>query len=124
MGQPVVQWQIIAKDPDKLAGFYTQLFDWAVNADNALGYRTIRTGSNRGIDGGVWPSPPEGHSLVSLYIEVDDVGLYVDKASRLGGGVLVGPQKLPDGDEMAIVLDPEGIPVGLVKAKGAGSVKS
>ncbi len=25
------------------------------------------------------------------------------------------PQKLPDGDEMAIILDVEGIPVGLFK---------
>jgi hypothetical protein len=29
---------------------------------------------------------------------------------------MIPPQKLPDGDEMAVVLDVEGIPVGLFKA--------
>jgi predicted enzyme related to lactoylglutathione lyase len=110
-----MQWQILAKDPAKLADFYTRLFAWKVNANNALGYRMIETGGGRGINGGIWPSPPEGHSLVSLYIEVDDVAAFVAKAATMGGHVLVPPQKLPDGDEMAIVLDPEGIAFGLFK---------
>src|SRR6185295_20390029 len=64
MGDSVMRWQILAKDPDKAAEFYTRLFDWKVNDDNALGYRMIDTGSERGIQGGIWPSPPEGHSFV------------------------------------------------------------
>ena len=31
MGQPVMQWQILAKEPAKLADFYTKLFAWDVN---------------------------------------------------------------------------------------------
>jgi hypothetical protein len=31
------------------------------------------------------------------------------------GKVIIPPQKLPDGDEMAVILDLEGIPVGLFK---------
>ena len=115
MGQPVVQWQILAKDPDKLMKFYTRLFAWESNTDNSLGYRVIDTGSERGINGGIWPSPPEGHSLVSLYVEVDNVAEYAERARDLGAAIIISPQKLPDGDEMAIISDPEGIPVGLVK---------
>jgi predicted enzyme related to lactoylglutathione lyase len=115
MGQPVMQWQIVAHEPDKLAKFYTHLFDWEVSTNNALGYRVVDTGAKRGINGGIWPAPPEGHSMVSLYVEVDDVPAYFTKAQSLGAKVIVPPQKLPDGDEMAIVLDPEGIPVGLFK---------
>lgn len=37
------------------------------------------------------------------------------KATKLGGKVVIPKQKLPDGDEMAIILDVEGIPVGLFK---------
>src|SRR3974390_135055 len=110
-----MQWQILAKDPAKAADFYSQLFDWDVNSNNALGYRMIDTGSGRGINGGIWPAPPEGHGLVSLYVEVDDVGAYVAKATKLGAQVIIPPQKLPDGDEMAVILDVEGIPVGLFK---------
>ena len=115
MGQPVMQFQILAKDPDRVAQFYAALFGWAVDANNALGYRMLNTGSERGINGGIWPSPPEGHAMVSLYIEVDDVAAYVNTAGDLGGSVIIPPQKLPDGDEMAVIVDPEGIPVGLFK---------
>jgi predicted enzyme related to lactoylglutathione lyase len=110
-----MQWQILAKEPAKLADFYTKLFDWDINTNNALNYRMIDTGSERGINGGIWPAPPAGQSMVSLYVEVDDVAEYVAQATRLGGKVVIPPQMLPDGDEMAVILDVEGIPVGLFK---------
>jgi predicted enzyme related to lactoylglutathione lyase len=115
VGQPVMQWQILAKEPAKLADFYTKLFAWDVNTNNALNYRMVDTGSERGINGGIWPAPPAGQSMVSLYVEVDDVSKYVADATRLGGKLVMPPQMLPDGDEMAIILDLEGIPVGLFK---------
>jgi predicted enzyme related to lactoylglutathione lyase len=110
-----MQWQILAKDPDKLSAFYSKLFAWDIITNNALNYRMIDTCSERGINGGIWPAPPEGHSMVSLYVEVADVGAFAKKATELGGKVVIPPQKLPDGDEMAVVLDLEGIPVGLFK---------
>jgi len=115
MGKPVMRWQILAKDADKAAEFYSSLFDWTVNDNNPLGYRMIDTGSERGIQGGIWPSPPEGHSFVQLYIEVDDVAGSVEKATALGASIIVAPQKLPDGDELAIVLDPQGVPFAVFK---------
>jgi predicted enzyme related to lactoylglutathione lyase len=115
MGRPVMQWQILARNPDREAEFYKKLFDWEVNTNNALNYRMVDTGSERGINGGIWPAPPEAHPLVSLYVEVDNVGTYVDRAAKLGAKTLLPPQKLPDGDEMAIVLDPEGIALGIFK---------
>jgi predicted enzyme related to lactoylglutathione lyase len=116
MGQPVMQFQILAKAPEKLAEFYTKLFGWKVNTNNALNYRQIDTGSKRGIGGGIWPAPPEGHGMVQLFIEVDDVKGYADKAAGLGAKTLIPPQKLPDGDEMAVLLDVEGIPLGIFKS--------
>ncbi|HVZ42159.1 MAG TPA: VOC family protein [Candidatus Kapabacteria bacterium] len=116
MGQPVMQWQMIARNPEAQCDFYSGLFGWKINADNALGYRTVDTGAARGINGGIWPAPPEGKALVSLYVEVDDVAAFVERAAAMGAGVIVPPQKLPDGDEMAVILDPEGIPVGLFTA--------
>jgi predicted enzyme related to lactoylglutathione lyase len=115
MGQPVMQWQILAKNPDQLSNFYGQLFGWTAKSDNALGYRTIDTGAGRGINGGMWPAPPEGRAMVTLYIEVDDVPEYVKKATGLGASIIMPHQKLPDGDEMAVILDPEGIPIGLFR---------
>lgn len=115
MGNPVMQFQLLAKNPDKQAEFYGQLFGWQVNANNALGYRMLETGATRGINGGIWPAPPEGQPMVALFIEVDDVAAQIEKASQLGATVVIPPQKLPDGDEMAYIVDPEGVPVGLFK---------
>jgi predicted enzyme related to lactoylglutathione lyase len=110
-----MQWQILAKNPDQLCNFYSQLFGWQTDANNALGYRAIDTGAGRGINGGMWPAPPEGRAMVTLYIEVNDVPEYLEKATALGASVIMPHQKLPDGDEMAVVLDPEGIPIGLFR---------
>jgi hypothetical protein len=38
---------------------------------------------------------------------------------ELGGKVIIPPQMLPDGDELAVILDVEGIPVGLFKPAAA-----
>lgn len=53
--------------------------------------------------------------MVSLYVEVDDIDSYLTTASKLGGTVIIPRQCLPDGDEMAVIIDVEGIPVGLFK---------
>ncbi len=53
MGRPVIKWQILAQNPDKLAEFYTNLFDWTINSNNPLNYRMVDTGSKRGIKGGI-----------------------------------------------------------------------
>ena len=36
MGRPVTRWQIVAKDPERTADFYTRLFEWKIDADNPL----------------------------------------------------------------------------------------
>ena len=113
MANPVMQWQIVAKDPDAVASFYTKLFGWKVQTSNALGYRQISTGSDRGIDGGVWPAPPGAPSLVQLYVEVENIDASIEKAVSLGAKVIVPRSVLPDGDAMAVVLDPAGLSFGL-----------
>ncbi len=113
MGHPVTQFQILAKNPDQAVEFYGQLFGWKADANNALGYRAIDTGSKSGIQGGVWPAPPEGHGMVQLFVETPDVKKAAADAARLGGTVIIEPQTLPDGDQMAVILDREGIPFGL-----------
>ena len=115
MGNPVVQWQIVTKEPEKAAKFYAGLFGWKVDASNALGYRVVDTQSGRGINGGVWPSPPEGHNLVQLFVEVEDIDASIAKATALGASVIVPKSELPDGDALAIVLDPAGLSFGLYR---------
>jgi predicted enzyme related to lactoylglutathione lyase len=119
MPNPVMRWQILSPQSDQLAEFYCNLFGWEARRDNMLRYQMIDTGSERGIHGGVWPAPPESHSFVQLFIEVDDCAAYVEKAKGMGATVLIPPQALPDGDVMAILKDPFGVSFGVVKAGAA-----
>lgn len=117
MGRPVIAWQMVTKNPEAVSKFYTSVFDWKVNADNPMNVRMIDTASGKGINGGIWPAPPEAHSFVQLFIEVDDMAKYVQKATAAGAKILIPPQKLPDGGEMAILHDPEGMSFGLHKVQ-------
>jgi len=116
MANPVTRWQIVARDAQAVADFYRKLFGWSVRTDNALGYRTLESGDARGIDGGVWPAPPGAPGMVQLFVEVDDVDRSIADAVALGAQIIVPKSELPDGDTMAILLDPAGLSFGVVKS--------
>jgi predicted enzyme related to lactoylglutathione lyase len=104
-----MQFQIVSPNPERSAEFYCSLFGWEINADNPMGYRAIDTSSGRGINGGVWPAPPEASSFVQLFMEVPDVSAAVAQATAMGAQVIVPPSHLPGGDVMAVLRDPEGM---------------
>ena len=109
MTNAVTQFQIISKQPEQTAAFYGRLFGWKIDADNPMGYRRIDTGSAEGIQGGIWPAPPQANGFVQLFVTVDDVRASVDAADKLGARVIIPPTVLPEGDEMAVLLDPQGV---------------
>jgi predicted enzyme related to lactoylglutathione lyase len=118
VSNPVVHWQLITRDPESTSRFYAELFDWKISAQNQLGYRTVQTGTGKGIDGGIWPAPPNGSEIVQLYVEVEDIDSMLARLEQLGGRVLMPKQMLPDGDAMALALDPAGRPFGLMTSAG------
>ena len=115
MSARVIEWQILAADPDAVSDFYGRLFDWRVDSDNPLGYRRVSPGRPDGIGGGIWPAPQTAKNFVQLFVGVDDVSRYHDRAASLGATSIVAPQKLPDGDELAIMADPFGMPFGIIR---------
>jgi len=109
MANPVVQFQILSRDPEATAQFYSTVFDWKVDANNPLGYRRIDTGSPEGVQGGIWPAPPQAPVFTQLFIAVKDVQAAVEKAQGLGATLIIPPTTLPEGDEMAVLHDPMGM---------------
>jgi predicted enzyme related to lactoylglutathione lyase len=116
MGNPVMQFQILSRTPEETARFYAALFDWKISADNPLGYRRIDTESKAGIQGGIWPAPPQAPAFVQLFMAVDDVNASVKKAEALGARLLIPPTTLPEGEMMAVMHDPQGMSFGLWSA--------
>jgi len=115
MKHPVVQFQILAKSPEETAAFYSRLFGWEIDANNPLGYRRIDTGCQSGIQGGIWPAPPHAPNFTQLFVAVPDVGASLAEATRLGAKVVIPATVLPEGDEMAVLLDPHGMSFALLR---------
>lgn len=109
----VVKWQIVSPQAEASAGFYAALFGWKIDQTSAFGFRELKSGSDRGIDGGVWPAPPQAQSFVQLFIEVPDVDASINAALTLGAVVVVPKALLPGGDVMAVLRDPTGVTFGL-----------
>jgi predicted enzyme related to lactoylglutathione lyase len=117
MSNPVMEFQILSKAPDATAEFYSALFGWTVDSNNALGYRQINTGSKAGIQGGIWPAPPQASAFVQLFIGVENLSACVRSAESLGAKVIIPPTALPDGGELAVLHDPQGMAFGILKSR-------
>ena len=64
--------------------------------------------------GGIGAATTPGEAGVKIYMRVDDLDAYLDRAEKLGGQRVVPPTDLPgDFGRFAIFTDPDGNPVGL-----------
>lgn len=115
MGQPVAFFEIISPDASRAQDFYARLFGWTVQADPAMGgYALVDTGGGESaVGGGIGPGQP-GERNVKIYMRVDDLDAYLQRAEELGGKRLVPPTDLPAGyGRFAVLADPDGNQVGL-----------
>ena len=44
MGNGVVHWELMSKDPEKVSAFYHKVFDWKIQHRPELNYRIVDTG--------------------------------------------------------------------------------
>jgi uncharacterized protein len=120
MGQPVVHFEIIAKDAGQARTYYSELFGWEIDANNPPNYGIVpREGNTNpdgvGIGGGIGAGPEGYDGHVTFYVEVPDVEAALAKAESLGGTRMMGPEKPMEGVEIGLFNDPEGRTVGVVK---------
>ena len=117
MPNPVVHFEIQSNQSEKLQKYYADLFGWHVNADNEFNYAVIDTHTEGAIGGGIGPTQG-GPSMVTFYVDVDDLQAYLDKAEQLGGRTIMPPTELPQ-VTLALFADPEGNVIGMTLA-GSG----
>ena len=120
MGQPVVHFEIVGKDADKLKSYYADLFGWEIDSDNPMNYGVVQREGNTnadgvGIGGGFGPAPEGYDGHVTFYVEVPDVEASLAQAESMGGTRMMGPEQVMEGLEIGLFTDPEGHVVGLVK---------
>lgn len=120
MGQPVVHFEVVGKDAEKLRSYYSELFGWEFDSDNPMNYGIVQREGNVsadgiGIGGGVGATPEGYPGHVTFYVAVPDVEAALAKAESLGGSRMMGPHEMMEGLVIGLFSDPEGHVIGLVK---------
>jgi len=115
MNHPVVWFEVLGDDGAKLQKYYADLFGWAIKVEGPLEYGSVDTGGKAGIGGGVARSYPGTRPGVTFYVRADDLDGTAARAEKLGGKIVMAPRQIPGGPAIAMVQDPEGHVIGLVK---------
>lgn len=128
MAQPVVHFEIIGQDAEKLRRYYSELFDWEFDTNSPVAPEVSEAGNygfvshdsatdGVGIPGGVGGGKAyAGYSI--FYVGVPDVEAALQKAEQLGGQRVMGPAKNPNGTlVVGHFTDPEGHLIGVAGPK-------
>jgi len=110
----IVHWEIQSTQPERLHGFYRDVFGWEINADNPMKYGMVSSGGgSNGINGGIGGSMgPTAKTLV--YASVPSIDEALGKVADKGGRTVM-PRTDLGMVIMAIFEDPEGNAFGLVE---------
>lgn len=116
MGRPVVHFEIGSRDAARGRRFYSELFDWDIEMDRQ-GYGLVKPQDGEGIGGGIMTTPPGVPPYVTVYVEVDDLEKTLEWAEMLGGHKVTPPMPIPGVGSFAMLADPDGNVIGLLKSK-------
>ncbi len=115
-----IWYELMTADPDAAKRFYDTVIGWQVGPrpDGEMDYRMIDAGD--GLVGGVLRL--DGNMLAGGarpawfgYISVADVDEKAEAIRQDGGGVMVPPTDIPDVSRFALVTDPSGAPVYIMR---------
>ena len=111
MGNPVVHYEIRAKDADAARAFYGNLFGWAFSPGEEPGYTYVETGLEGGIPGGIGQAQG-GTGHVTFFVGVADVAATLATAQGLGATIVLPATSIP-GVTFGLFADPEGQVIGV-----------
>lgn len=118
MGNPVVHWELMSKDPAGISSFYEKLFGWKIQHVPELNYRMVDTGGEGGINGGILKPDRDGPwpGNMVFYINVDDLAKFRKKVVAAGGKIHVEHQDVAGMGAFSLFTDPDGRMMGLWQA--------
>lgn len=124
-----IWYELMTPDIAAAKAFYDDVVGWTIDAEPPAGsdmdYRMI--GAPDGFAGGVMTLTDEmiqggARPIWMGYFGVDDVDQAVESIKRDGGQVQLEPFDVPDVGRIAMVLDPQGIPIYVMR--GASDMDS
>jgi len=125
----VSHFEIYADDPQKLAAFYTKMFDWKITNMPEMDYIVVHSGDTNekgmlaqpgAINGGI-ARRPEGFTINGSvnYSMVESIEDAVERAKSLGAKMTKGKTPVPGMGWFAMFTDPEGNNFAVFKADPA-----
>ena len=117
---PVVHFELPAKDRKRMADFYSGVFGWKSQMlgdemENYVTVSTVETDPNGmpkvpgAINGGLYPVKEDGQNQhPSVVISVDDISESIKMVTKAGGKVLGEPMDIPGIGKFVGFIDTEG----------------
>lgn len=116
MPNPVTWFEIIGEDPTALHKFYADVFDWKLSPPAVdMGNYSQVDNEGKGIAGGIGGTMG-GPNRVTIYIEVDDPQVYLDRVTAAGGSTVMPVMNVMEGVTIAMFADPQGHVMGLLQS--------
>jgi len=129
LDRTIIHFEIPANDPEKLSGFYKNLFGWKfekMSMGDMGDYWMIETRAGTaqnmekaqntaGVNGGMMKKM-DPNQRPTNYILVESVDDFTKKIQNLGGKVIVPKTPIPNMGAFAVALDPEGNPFGVFES--------
>jgi uncharacterized protein len=118
-GAGVFVWdELGTTDADGAQRFYEQVFGWTTKdqGEEYGGYRIFYRGEEQ--VGGLMKNPdPSIPAAWTPYVGVEDTDATCKKATELGANAIVEPMDIPNIGRFAILQDPQGAVLGIIKGE-------
>lgn len=112
---PVAWFEITAPEAEKkaLQEFYAKTFDWKFTPDLPNDYGMVEKADGEAGIGGAVDASDRGAGVL-IFIEVDGLTDYVDRAKQNGAEVVQGQTDVPGMVSYALIRDPSGNVIGVM----------
>jgi predicted enzyme related to lactoylglutathione lyase len=111
--------ELMTTDVGKAVQFYTRLFGWKaeeMDMGGGMKYTMFKKGDKQ--VGGAYKQMPEQKNIPSNwlgYVSVENVDAASDKASSLGGKIMMPPADIPNVGRFSVVMDPQQAAIALFR---------
>jgi predicted enzyme related to lactoylglutathione lyase len=110
---PIVHIELPSTDLAKSKAFYEALFGWKVQIDTVMNYASFETGGELGGGFMKWDKITKDKEATCAYVLVDNAEEMGQKATALGGCVVVPKTAVGDMGWFVTICDPNGAAIGL-----------
>lgn len=116
----VIHFEIPAKSPEKLTGFYKDVFGWTFQKWGDMDYWLTDTGpkDKPGIGGAISKDSKYLKSTVNT-LDVSDIHESMESIKKHGGKILTEIMDIPNVGKFCYCKDPEGNIFGIMQSTGS-----